>query len=137
MTNTCNFGEHLTIDGYEGDFDKLNSKEVVLKCLQELPEILEMKTLSEPQVYFAPENDVKDPGGWSGFVVIAESHISLHTFPARGFLTADAYSCKSGMNCEFIVNYFKEKFDLRDTEVNFIKRGTKYPLENICSGTIK
>ena len=128
---TCNFGEHLTIDGYGGDFDKLNSREIVLDCLDKLPVILGMKKLADPQVYFAPENDVKDPGGWSGFVVIAESHIGIHTFPARGFLTADVYSCKSGMKCEFIVDYFRKKFGLEDTETNFIKRGTKYPRENI------
>ena len=30
------------------------------------------------------------------------------------------------MDTEFILNYFKENFDLKDIEHNFIKRGTKY-----------
>ena len=64
--------------------------------------------------------------GWSGFVVIAESHISIHTFPTNGFLSADVYTCKNGMDTEFILNYFKENFDLKEIEHNFIKRGTKY-----------
>ena len=120
------FGEHITIDGYGGDYEKLNNREFVLNCLNELPETLDMNKLAEPVVYFAPENNKKDPGGWSGFVVIAESHISIHTFPARGFVSADVYTCKNGMNLEFILNYFKEKFDLKDIEHNFIKRGIKY-----------
>jgi S-adenosylmethionine decarboxylase len=126
-----NFGEHLTIDGYGGNPEKLNSKELVTSVLEELPKKLGMKKLSEAQVFFAPENNGKDPGGWSGFVVIAESHISIHTFPRRGFLSADVYTCKNGMDIVFISRYFKEKFDLKDIEENFIKRGTKYPTENI------
>lgn len=114
------------IDGYGGSYEKLNNKELVLECLNELPEKLEMHKLAEPSVYYAPENNKKDPGGWSGFVVIAESHISIHTFPANGFLSTDVYSCKNGMDSEFILNYFKEKFELKEMEHNFIKRGTKY-----------
>ena len=129
--DTVNFGEQLTLDGYDGNFEKLNSKEIVLECLEKLPGLLGMKKLSTPEVYSAPDNQIKDPGGWSGFVVIAESHISIHTFPARGFVSADVYSCKNGLDCYFVINYFKEKFELKEVETNFIKRGTKYPVENI------
>ena len=129
--STCNFGEHLTIDGYDGDQRKLNDKDLILKCLNELPEVLGMNKLAEPQVYFVSDTKGKDPGGWSGFVVIVESHISIHTFPARKFVSADVYTCRDGLNKEFIVDYFKEKFRLQDVEVNLIKRGTKYPKYNL------
>ena len=127
-----NFGEHLTIDGYGGSRELLDSKELVLKCLKQLPELWGMKTLSKPEVYFAPDNHMKDPGGWSGFVVIAESHISIHTFPKRGFVSADVYTCKNGLDIELVIQYFKDKFELKDIEKNFIKRGTRYPDKNIC-----
>ena len=125
------FGEHLMIDGYGGSKDKLNDKELVVKCLAELPLKLGMRTLSMPEVFLAEDNNIKDPGGWTGFVIIAESHISIHTFPDRGFVSIDVYSCKNGMDTNFILNYFKEKFDLKDIEKNFIKRGTRYPEKNL------
>lgn len=125
------FGEHLTIDGYGGVFEKLNDKDLVFNCLKDLSIKLGMEKLAEPVVYFAKENDKKDPGGWSGFVVIAESHISIHTFPKRGFVSADVYTCKNGLDIEFVLNYFKDVFDLQDIEQNFIQRGTKYPKDNI------
>lgn len=128
----CHFGEHLTIDGYGGDFNRLNDKNRVLKCLHELPEKLGVKKLADPQVFFAPDNEYKDPGGWSGFVVIAESHISIHTFPNRGFLSADVYTCKNGLNIELIIDYFTNSFGLQKVETNLIKRGTCYPAQNIC-----
>lgn len=120
------FGEHLTIDGYRGNFEKLNNRDLILSCLDELPEKLDMHKLAEPSIYSAPENNKKDPGGWSGFVVISESHISIHTFPKKGFLSADVYTCKNNMDTEFILNYFKEKFELKEIEKNFIKRGINY-----------
>lgn len=125
------FGEHLMIDGYGGSYEKLNDQSFVLSCLQELPEKLGMKKLADPEVYFAEGNDKKDPGGWSGFVVIMESHISVHTFPARGFVSIDVYTCQNNIDRDRIVGYFSDKFDLSDTEVNFVIRGTKYPAENV------
>src|SRR3989338_10084739 len=116
-----NFGEHITIDGYKGNYKKLNDKELVLKCLSKLPEKLGMKKLSQPEIYFAKGNDKKDHGGWSGFVIIEESHISIHTFPLRKFLSADVYSCKEGLDRSKIIAYFKEQFELEDIEENFIK----------------
>lgn len=125
------FGEHVTIDGYGGNKELLNDKERVLSCLNDLPEKLGMHKLAEPNIYFAEGNDLKDPGGWTGVVIIAESHISIHTFPERRFLSVDVYTCKNGMDTQFIFNYFKDKFELKDMETNFIKRGTKYPTNNI------
>lgn len=126
------FGEHLTIDGYGGNFQKLNDKELVLSFLKEIADMLEMKILLGPEIVEAPDTGHKDPGGWSGFVIIQESHISIHTFVQRGFLTADIYSCKNGIiNVDLFKKYITEKFNLKDLETNFIKRGKKYPRENI------
>lgn len=121
------FGEHLTLDGYGGDASRLNNKELVLDCLRDLPDMLDMHVLAGPEVYFAPGNGKKDPGGWSGFVVIAESHVSIHTFPGRGFVSIDVYTCKNGMDRRMIENFFVQRFSLSDTEINFLKRGLKYP----------
>lgn len=122
------FGVHLTIDGYGGNPEKLNNKALVLKCLTELPEKIDTQIIGGPEVYFAGKGKTKDPGGWSGFVVIAESHISIHTFPKRCFITADVYTCNvGGFNQELVTSYFKDAFDLTDIEINIIKRGTRYP----------
>ena len=125
------FGEHVTLDGYGGDEELLNSKDIVLACLKNLPALLDMHILAEPVVYFAKGNDDKDPGGWSGFVVIEESHISIHTFPKRGFVSIDVYTCKNGMDQKYIEDYFIKEFKLTDTETNFIIRGKKYPEKNL------
>jgi len=122
----------LTIDGYGGSFKKLNDKKLVLDCLKKLPQKIGMKILGRPWIYLAPDNNIRDSGGWSGFVIVAESHISIHTFPHRQFVSIDVYTCKEGLNRKFLTSYFVKKFGLKDVETHFIKRGTRYPVEIIC-----
>ena len=121
-----NFGVHLTIDGYNGNSEKLNNFELVYKLLNELPEAIEMTKLMPPYIVIAPAVSEKDQGGVSGFVMIAESHISIHTFPQKRFVSVDVYTCKSGLESDKIIAYFKEAFSLGECEVNIIERGTKF-----------
>jgi S-adenosylmethionine decarboxylase len=120
------FGEHVTIDGYRGDPQALNCKKTVELALADLVSLLKMKVLGGPVVYFAKGNDKKDPGGWTGVVVIEESHISIHTFPFKGFVSADVYTCQNGLDVELIKDFFRSRFGLQELEVNFLIRGTRY-----------
>ena len=125
------FGEHLMIDGYGGSKEKLNDRNLIIYFLNDLPKKMNMHLLSNPEVFLALGNDKKDPGGLSGFVLIQESHISIHTFPLRGFLSADIYTCKNGLDVDFFTLYLKRLFTLNNIESNFIKRGVRYPNHNI------
>ncbi len=125
------FGEHVTIDGYGGDEKLLSDREVVMGAITQLVEDLGMHALIDPVVVEASDNGIKDPGGWSGFVIIAESHISIHTFPKRRFLSADVYTCRNGLDQTVVGDFFKSKFDLQEVELNFLKRGLEYPKYNL------
>lgn len=125
------FGEHITVDAYGGDPAKLDDPEVLRASLIGLCELLGMHPLVQAQVVSAPDNYLKDPGGWSGFLILSESHISIHTFPRRRFLSADAYSCRNGLCTEAVVTFFREQFDLEEFETNFIRRGVRYPAVNL------
>lgn len=122
------FGEHLMIDAYRGSREKLRDRELVQQCLDELPERLGMRKLAEPTVHWAAPNGIRDPGGWSGVVVIMESHISIHTFPARRFASIDVYSCRNGLPTAEIEAYFRAVFSFEELETNFVVRGKKYPV---------
>lgn len=126
-----NFGLHLTIDGYGGDPKKLNDKDLVEKCLDELPGKIGMRKLAPPEVLFCPECNAKDSGGFSGFVVVMESHISCHTFPFRKFASIDVYTCGKTLDREAICDYFKKAFEFEELETHFLKRGTKFPVRDL------
>lgn len=124
------FGLHLTIDAYGCDPNTLNDQNLVYNILDTLPEKIGMRKLMKPYVLFAEANNKRDPGGWSGFVMIQESHISLHTFVKRRFITADVYSCKK-FDVKVAIKYFKEVFRTKDIEYSVEKRGKRYPKKNI------
>ncbi|MCX6766768.1 MAG: S-adenosylmethionine decarboxylase [Candidatus Moranbacteria bacterium] len=129
--DTCTFGVHFTLDGYKGDPEKLNDPELMGRILNELPEKLGMDKLTEPIVKYAEPRHIKDSGGYSGFVIIAESHISIHTFPKKKFVSIDAYTCNNEMDSAWIERYFRDAYDLQETEVQFFKRGLNFPKEDL------
>ena len=85
---------HLVIDGYGGDPAKMWDLELLRRFLIDCPATLGMTRITEPRVlrYDAPK---ADDSGVSGFVIIAESHISVHTFPHRSYVNMDIFSCQS------------------------------------------
>lgn len=85
---------HLIIDGYHADSKKISDKSVVYDFLNKHPKEIEMTKLIEPQVYVY-RGEKKQDWGISGFVLIAESHISVHTFPDREYINIDIFSCKN------------------------------------------
>ena len=125
------FGVHLTLDGYGGCPQLLADAEQALACLSDLPERLGKHKIAEPVQVELDHHSDKDPGGVSGFVMIAESHISIHTFPLRGFVSADVYTCQNSLDTHQICQYFAAAFGLQDLEVNLVRRGTRYPQHNI------
>lgn len=55
--------------------------------------------------------------------ILAESHISLHTYPEIGYVGIDIFTC--GVNKpEPILDYLQEKIGAKDVSWTFIKRGT-------------
>lgn len=76
------------------------------------------------------------PQGVSGIAVIAESHISIHTWPELGYAAVDIFTCGDSVNpykaTEILESYFKPQhshvlemirgISLRDAEKNTSRR---------------
>jgi S-adenosylmethionine decarboxylase len=118
------FGPHLTLDFYNCNKQKLGDKEFIFKLLDELPEILGLKKISVPIVNFY----TTPTPGISGFVLISESHITIHTFVEEEFAAIDIFSCKE-FEVEKAVNYLTKALEPRKIEKKFFMRGRHYPLE--------
>ncbi len=127
------FGIHFMLDCYGADPERLKNKELLLETLKSIPGRVGMYAISEPIVEEVGPNNKKDPGGLSGFVLIAESHISFHTFPSRCFVTIDVYTCQNDLPTEQLIAEFKATFKFVDHESFLQKRGTRYPTCNIAN----
>lgn len=126
LTSGPRFGTHLTLDGYGADPEKLNDMRGLFAALDQLPELLGMKKIITPYVVHYPGNGQKDLGGYSGFVMIAESHISVHTFPADGFVSIDVYTCQGDLDTKTAAAFFRRAFGVQEWEQHVIRRGMKY-----------
>ncbi len=124
------YGVHIMIDGYGADHKLLADADY----LRGLPAEMKMHPICEPQLVEVGPMNPKDPGGLSGFVMIAESHISFHTFPARGFVTMDLYTCQCGLDRDWAVSRLKNAFGLIDADVFIQERGMRYPAQNRADG---
>ena len=79
---------HLVIDGYGGDINKMWDDTLGRDFLYVYPDSLDMTRITEPNV-LRYEATKPDDSGVSGFVIIAESHISIHTFPLMDYINID------------------------------------------------
>lgn len=116
---------HLIIDGYNGNKDKFTNLEFIYKILDDCPNKIGMTKIMPPYVF---KYKGKNPQDWgiSGFVLIAESHISIHTFPERSYINIDVFSCKP-FNHTKVTKYIQDAFELEELKTNIIKRGVDYP----------
>jgi S-adenosylmethionine decarboxylase len=63
------------------------------------------------------------PFGISGVVVIAESHLTIHTWPEYGFAAVDIFTCGDLLKPEVAASYLIEKFQSKNPSMVEIKRG--------------
>ncbi len=115
---------HLVIDGYGGDVEKMWDQQLVRDFLDQFPSKLAMTPITEPQVLKYTGENVED-AGVSGFVIIAESHISIHTFPYRQYVNIDIFSCKS-FDDQRALAEAKQLFQLTEVQTWLLDRGLEW-----------
>ncbi|MEK6957814.1 MAG: S-adenosylmethionine decarboxylase [archaeon] len=118
-------GTHLMLDCFGCNKKALASEEAITGFLNELPDKLGMKKLIKPYIVTYPGGDSWDKGGLTAIMLIAESHISLHTFPHDGFFTADVYSCKP-FDVEEALNIFRRYFRAKTEKIQIAKRDIEF-----------
>ena len=67
-----------------------------------------------------------DDWGVSGFVIIAESHIAVHTFPEHGYVWVDIFSCKE-FEAPQALDIIIDEFGLTHVKTDIHERGLEYP----------
>lgn len=121
------FGPHLTLDLYGCNKEKISDIKFVNDLLNELPDFIDMKKISEPSVIFYPGSEgTFDKGGISGFVLIATSHITVHTFIEQEHVFFDIFSCKN-FDVKKATSYLIEKFEAKKADKNLFQRGLEFP----------
>nr|WP_281253953.1 adenosylmethionine decarboxylase [Persephonella hydrogeniphila] len=120
------FGPHLMVDGYDANYDVLASVEAITDFLDMLPKEINMTKIMPPYVFKYDGGDKPEDWGVSGFVIIAESHISIHTFPEKNYFSIDIFSCNE-FDMDRAIEIIKDYFGTDRLEIRTTNRGTEFP----------
>ncbi|NWF75833.1 MAG: adenosylmethionine decarboxylase [Nitrospirae bacterium] len=63
------------------------------------------------------------PFGISGVVVIAESHLTIHTWPEYGYAAVDIFTCGETLRPEIAASYLVKKLECKNPSIVELKRG--------------
>src|SRR5206468_1289745 len=64
-----------------------------------------------------------NPFGISGVVVIAESHLAIHTWPEYRYAAVDVFSCGDVLQPQVAADYLMEQFGAERASVVEVQRG--------------
>jgi S-adenosylmethionine decarboxylase len=114
---------HLMLELYNIEREILSNEPLIRRVLDEYPSRVGMEKVSPVHLYDIETSNPLD-AGLSGFVVIAQSHVSLHAWPEYGEVDIDICSCKE-FSQEDAIAFAKEIFLTDDVEAHFVVRATR------------
>ena len=119
-------GRHLLVEYHGWDPEILNDLERVKKFMLEAASESGATVLDASFHYFTPQ-------GVSGVVVIAESHLAIHTWPEYGYAAVDIFTCGNVVDPWKAFHYLRSTLDSKETSVNEIVRGELSHLQSRAS----
>ncbi|MFT4640087.1 MAG: S-adenosylmethionine decarboxylase proenzyme [Verrucomicrobiales bacterium] len=113
-------GLHVLIECYECDREVLDDPEQIRKAMCDAAEKGNATIVSEAFHQFCPQ-------GVSGVLVIAESHISVHTWPEHGYAAVDIFTCGDRVDVWAIKDHLEAGLASGHTSVMELRRGLLGP----------
>ena len=110
------FGRHVAVDTWGVEFDKLNDAEWLESQLVDAAEACGATVLSVQSKQFEPQ-------GATVLVMLSESHLSIHTYPEKGFAAIDCYTCGETVDPQLAIDYLISVLKPRTTHAKKLVRG--------------
>jgi len=118
------YGKHLLVEVIVKDSAPLTKISHLRKFFAEIVKQLHFTVIAKPFFYKFPSKDGYHEGGITGFCIVGESHIAIHTWPEANYFAFDIFSCRN----------FDEKVSLRIIKNHFL---TKHIYSEIIERGIK
>ncbi|MEK7356395.1 MAG: adenosylmethionine decarboxylase [Bdellovibrionota bacterium] len=114
-------GEHRIVD-FEGcSFESLDDISTIRKMFERGLELSEATVIEIVMHKFSPQ-------GVTGIAAIAESHVSIHTWPELGYAAIDVFSCGPTMKLDLLLSHFEKVLKPRDVRCQTFMRGDRVRL---------
>ncbi|MCX7781178.1 MAG: adenosylmethionine decarboxylase [Negativicutes bacterium] len=109
-------GKHLTVDMYGCSFEVLDNVEFVKNAMVSAVQQANMTLLDFSYYKFEPQ-------GLTALALLAESHMSIHTYPELGYAAVDVFTCGDHSRPDRAVAVLKSFLKPEKTKTTHIKRG--------------
>jgi S-adenosylmethionine decarboxylase proenzyme len=116
---TSSRGRHLLLELRDCDPAALSDVAGVETSLLEACRAVGVRVLSSHLHRF-------EPSGVSGVVIIAESHLAVHTWPESGYAAVDLYTCGPG-DPYLVRDVLAARFGAQQVETLLVDRGLPAP----------
>lgn len=110
-------GTHIIADLWGIEFTKLNDPVFLEEHL-----VLAAKNIGA--TILSCEKKSFEPYGATVFVVLSESHLSIHTYPEKGFAAIDGYTCGESIDPMDAILYLISVLHPHKQELVKLTRGT-------------
>lgn len=109
-------GKHMLLELKDCDAGLLNDMEYLREALNTVAILIGATVIKDSFYQFSPQ-------GISGVVIIAESHISIHTWPEFCYAAVDVFTCGEVIQPAKAVKPLAEKLKAKSTSYIELKRG--------------
>ena len=104
------------LDFSAADFEKLEDPDFTLQLLEEITQLCQFQVVSRSYKKFEPQ-------GLTAMLLLAESHISIHTWPEKKLFCIDIFTCKGPINTNSLVQLLQKYLpDVALLELQEVKR---------------
>ena len=107
--------KHLLLELYRCDYEKLNDESFIRCALNRAAKLANATVLNLISNKFEPQ-------GVTAIALLAESHISVHTWPESYYSAVDIFTCGQSMLPEQASQYFIEAFKAEEHFLRVIER---------------
>lgn len=109
-------GRQILVEFYDCDSDKINDVEFIESSFLSAVRTSKATIISHNFHKFSPH-------GISGVVVIAESHVTIHSWPEYNYAAVDIFTCGDTIDPWVIQENLKKAFNSQNTSSMEMKRG--------------
>lgn len=110
------FGKHYIVELILCDAKKIASVQLVERALLRAAKKCGATIVDHTFKQLAPY-------GVSGVVLIAESHITIHTWPENNYAAVDIFTCGENMQPQIALSILEKEFDAKKIITKVLRRG--------------
>ena len=115
--------QHVMLDLYGCNPGLLEDEAFLRDMLDRYPTHIGMQKVGPVELRYIETNNPLDDG-FSGFAIIATSHVSLHAWAPYRMVNMDIFSCEDFDVVE-VVAFARKLFQTDDVEVHVVHRATR------------